>query len=181
MKVLMTVLLVAIAIGVAPVFASEISAASPINDPMIVNEQSTAAVHASQVAGENEIGNISKIDLNVAVKPDTVANVENSTTSEPVKVNTTSIVPVQNVSNSTEVGSGVNSVKSGNSRELTVDEMKSIKGKGWVDDFQKIANTFIDGAVRIIGALCPGGGGQQNSTHSINGTNTTSTSFEFHL
>ncbi len=81
MKLLMAILLVAIAVGIAPVFASEVSAASQTNNPAVVKEQSKDLISASQ----NESGNISKINLNVVTKPDT-ANVENSTTSELAKV-----------------------------------------------------------------------------------------------
>lgn len=139
MKVLIAVLLLAMVIGLMPVFASEVSAASPTDNSTIVNEQNTAAVPVFQITGENESGNISKIDLNGAAKPDTVVNVGNSTTSELVKANTTDIVSVQNVSNSTEVGTSVNSVKSGTSRELTDDEMKNIKGKGLGNDIWNAA------------------------------------------
>lgn len=131
MKILTAVLLLALALGVAPVvFASDVSAADQTDNSLIVKEGSIDA-RASQTTGEIESGNVSKIDLNVATKPDVTVNVENSTTAEPAKADMTGIAPVQNVGNSTKTGEETNltNLQSENSQKLTSKGSKSIKAQ----------------------------------------------------
>ena len=139
MKILKIVLMLALLLGVASVFAGAVSAADQTNNPLIVKEESVHSGAASQTTGKIESGNVSKIDLNEATKPETTVNVENSTISELANDDVTDIVPVQSVDNSTEAGkeADLTDLQSGNSRELTIEEMKSIKGQGIGDEISK--------------------------------------------
>jgi hypothetical protein len=153
MKILKIVLMVALAFGVVSVFAGAVSAVDQTNNPLIAKGENVDIGAAPQTTGQNESENISKVNLNGAAKPE-ATNVENSTTSEPINSEVTDVTPVRSVDNSTEVGKEVNSTdfKSGNSRELTIDEMKSIKGKDWIDD----AKRFVNGVVtNVINAVRP--------------------------
>jgi len=139
MKVLTAVLLLALALGVAPVvFASDVSAADQTDNSLIVKEGSINA-RASQTTGEIGSENISKIDLNVATKPDVTVNVENSTTAEPAKAEITDIASVQNVGNSTKTKDETNltNIQSENSQKLTNKGTKSIKAQDWGDEVKK--------------------------------------------
>ena len=152
MKTLKVVLMVALAIGIASVFAGAVSAADQTSDPVIVKEGTNDVGVALQTTGQNESGNLSKMDLNGAAKPEETVSVENSTVSEPI--NSGVITPVQSVDNSTEIGKKANSkgIQSGNGQELTIEEMKNIKGKDWIED----AKRFVKGAVTpIIDAIRP--------------------------
>ncbi len=71
-------------------------------------------------------------------------------------------------------------LKSRNSQELTTEEMKSIRAKGWVDDFTHVFNTIVNGAVHILESGLPGGGFSLNYT-SNNTTTSVQTSGHFHL
>jgi cytoskeletal protein RodZ len=154
MKILKIVLMVVLLLGVASVFAGAVSAADQTNNPVIVKEENADVGAAPQTTGEIESENVSKIDLNAAAKPETTVNVENSTTSEPINSEVTDVTHVQNVS--TAIGKEENSsdLQSGNSRELTIEEMKSIKGKDWINDAQRFANGVI---VPVANAVLPGG------------------------
>ncbi|HEX3014109.1 MAG TPA: cysteine peptidase family C39 domain-containing protein [Methanobacterium sp.] len=79
MKTLKIVLMLALAIVVASVFAGAVSAAGQTSDPVIAKEENNdfGAVH--QTIKQNESGNVSKMDLNAAAKPEAAVNVENST------------------------------------------------------------------------------------------------------
>ena len=155
MKILKMVLMVALAMGVVSVFAGAVSAADQTNNPLIVKEGSIDSGAASQTTGKIESGNVSKIDLNAVTKPEPTVNVENSTTLEPAKTDITDTTDVQSVNNSREIGKDANltNLKSGNSRELTIEEMRSIKGKDWVNDAQRFANGVI---TPVANAILPG-------------------------
>ncbi|MEL7670704.1 cysteine peptidase family C39 domain-containing protein [Methanobacterium sp.] len=93
MKIIKIVLMVALAIGLASVFAGAVSAADQTSDPVIAKEGNDDVGVALQTTGQNESGNISKIDLNGAAKPEETVSVENSTISGPIaKIDTTGII-----------------------------------------------------------------------------------------
>lgn len=79
MKTLKIVLMLALAIVVASVFASAVSAADQTSDPVIAKEGNNDSGAVHQTIKQNESENVSKMDLNVAAKPEATVNVENST------------------------------------------------------------------------------------------------------
>ena len=83
MKTLKIVLMVALTIGITSVFAGAVSAADQANNQLIVKDQNADFGVVNQTTEQNESGNVSKIDLNGAIKPEEVS-VENSTISEPL-------------------------------------------------------------------------------------------------
>lgn len=154
MKIAKAILMLALVLGMASLFAGAASAEDQTDSQLIVKDENADLKAVHQTTEQNESDNGSKIDLNVAVKPEEEVNVENSTTSEPINSEVTDVTFVQSVDNSMEVGKEVNStdLKSGNSRELTIEEMKSIKGKDWIDD----AKRFVNGVVtNVINAIRP--------------------------
>ncbi len=79
MKTLKIVLMLALAIVVASVFAGAVSAADQTSDPVIAKEGNNDSGAVHQTIKQNESENVSKMDLNAAAKPETTVNVENST------------------------------------------------------------------------------------------------------
>ncbi len=140
MKSLKIVLIVALVIVAASIFAGAVSAADQTDSQLIVKDENEDFGAIPQTTGQNKSENISKLDLNGVAKPE-ATNVENSTTSEQVNLEVTDVIPVQS-NNSTDL-------KSENSRELTIDEMKNIKGKDWIED----AKRFVAGVIEPIGKL----------------------------
>lgn len=152
MKVIKTILMTAVVVGIASLFVSAVSAADQTDSQLIVKDENADFRAVNQTTGQNENKNISKIDLNGAAKPEETINVENSTVSEPI--NSEASTPIQSVENSTEIGKEANSngIQFGNGRELTIEEMKSIKGKDWIENTKR----FVRGAVTpIIDAIRP--------------------------
>jgi uncharacterized protein len=93
MKLVKAILMLALVLGVTSVFAGAVSAADQANNHLIVKDENADFGAANQTTGQNESGNISKIDLNGAVKPEEAVSVENSTISEPLaKIDTTGII-----------------------------------------------------------------------------------------
>ena len=92
MKLVKAILMLALALGVASVFAGAVSAADQTDSQLIVKGENADFRAANQTTGQNESGNVSKIDLNGAAKPEEMVSVENSTISEPSRVNTDCIV-----------------------------------------------------------------------------------------
>lgn len=135
MKIIKAILMMAVMIGVASLFANSVAAADQANNQLVVKDENADLKAVHQTIGQNESDNVSKIDLNVAVKPEKT------------------VTPVRSIDDSTGVKE-VNSsdLQSGNSRELTADEMKNIKGKDWIDD----AKRFVNGVVtNVINAVRP--------------------------
>lgn len=173
MKVIKAILMAAIVVGIASLFASAVSAADQTDSQLVVKDENADFGAVYQTTGQNESGNISKMDLNGAAKPEETVNVENSTVSEPI--NSGVITPVQSVENSTKTGKEANStdLESGNGRELTIEEMKSIKGKDWIDD----AKRFVAGVISPIASLFrPTASADMNYTK-----NNTTTSVQMHV
>ena len=152
MKTLKIVLMIALAIGVISVFAGAVSAADQTSDPVIAKEVNNDAGVALQTTRQNESGNISKINLNGAAKPEETVSVENSTISE-LNNGITDIAPVQSTGNSTEIEKEANStgLQSGNNRELTNKGKMSVKAQGWIEDTKKfvdqVGKSFTDNVV----------------------------------
>ena len=98
MKVVKAILMIAIVIGVTSLFASSVSAADQIDSQLIVKDENAdfGAVH--QTTGQNESGNIPKIDLNGAAKPEETVSVENSTISESLAKTCTTDIIMQSTS-----------------------------------------------------------------------------------
>ena len=154
MKIIKAILMMAVMIGVASLFATSVSAADQANNQLVVKDENADLKAVHQTTGQNKSDNASKIDLNVVLKPEKTISVENSTTSEPINSEVTDVTHVKSVDNSAEVGKEINSseLRSGNSRELTIEEMKNIKGKDWIDD----AKRFVNGVVTsVIDAVRP--------------------------
>ena len=120
MKTLKIVLMLALAIVVASVFAGAVSAVDHTDSQLIVKDENAdyGAVH--QTTEQNKSGNVSKIDLNGAAKPEETG-VGNSTISE-LNSGIIDIAPVQSAVNSTEIVKEANSsdLQSGNSRKLAM-------------------------------------------------------------
>ncbi|MEN6293933.1 MAG: C39 family peptidase [Methanobacterium sp.] len=92
MKIIKAILMMAVMIGVASLFATSVSAADQANNQLVVKDENADLKAVHQTTGQNESGNISKIDLNGAAKPEEV-NAENSTTSkQPAKIDTMGVV-----------------------------------------------------------------------------------------
>ena len=122
-------------------------------------------------------------DLNTTAKSDATADVKNSTVSEPAKTNITGI-PVQNESNSKEIGTNTNStnLQPGNSRELTKEKTMSVKAQGLGDDLSKwgryawdqvsaagrYITDHIDNYRRLVDFRVGGGGNSTNWQFSAN-------------
>lgn len=173
MKVVKAILMLALVLGVTSIFAGAVSAADQANNQLIVKDENADFGVANQTTGQNESGNVSKIDLNGAVKPEKAVSVENSTVSEPNK-DITDIAPVQSAGNSTGIGkeTSASDLQSENNRELTTEEMKSIKGKDWIDD----AKRFVGGVMEPIAKLF-----RPSASLDLNYTkNNTTTSFQMH-
>ena len=149
MKLVKAILILSLALGVASVFAGAVSASDQTDSQLIVKDENAdfGAIH--QITGQNESGNIPKIELNVAAKP---VNVENLTISEPNK-GITDIAHVQSAGNSTEIEKESNStgLQSGNNRELTNKGKISVKAQGWIEDTKKfvdqVGKSFTDNVV----------------------------------
>ncbi len=154
MKTLKIVLMVALAIVVASVFTGAVSAADQTDSQLIVKDENADFRAVHQTTGQNESGNIYKIDLNGIAKPEEAVSVENSTISESNN-SITDIAPVQSADNSTEIGKEANSsdLQSENSRKLTNKGKMSVKAQGWLDDLWNGANKVIDKAVEVYDKL----------------------------
>ena len=98
MKTLKIVLMVALTIGITSVFAGAVSAADQANNQLIVKDQNADFGVVNQTTEQNESGNVSKIDLKGAVKPEEAVSVENSTISEPLAKTCTTYIIIQSTS-----------------------------------------------------------------------------------
>lgn len=152
MKVVKAILMIAIAMGLTSLFASSVSAADQADNQLIVKNGNADLGAVHQTTGQNESGNISKVDLNGVAKPEETISVENTTISEPNK-DITDITPVQSVDNSTEIGKKANAtdLEFGNSQELTNKGKMSVKTQGWIEDTKKfvdqVGKSFTDNVV----------------------------------
>jgi Ser-tRNA(Ala) deacylase AlaX len=153
MKGVNAILMLALTIVVASVFAGAVSAEDQTDSQLVVKDENADFRAVHQTTGQNESGNVSKIDLNGAAKPEETG-VKNATISESNN-GITDIAPVQSAGNSTEIGKEANSsdLQSGNSQELTIEEMNNIKGQGIGDEISKwgrYAWDQLSGAGRYI-------------------------------
>ena len=93
MKIIKAILMMAVMIGVASLFANSVAAADQANNQLVVKDENADLKAVHQTTEQNESDNGSKIDLNVAVKPEETVSVENSTTSkQPAKIDTKGVV-----------------------------------------------------------------------------------------